>query len=452
MPDLELANALKQAKSKPMFFAWVLKGGGDGKLIVSKTKIPMKDVLEIKKAIGGSKPITGKCSGALDSMTFQTGGVWPGVTENTIMKVVKRETGLTVDVRMEMAGHDKDMIEEDTEIAKEDAKIPPPLPIPKIGVTPGAEVDQLAALAQILDSIRPMKGTFPDGPRYNITLNMKDYELSQKEAETNRKNAAVAFAKGAQHVIQKAGAAMEDYIGYRELMTKGKVDRAITWIFDKFSVTDPEDRMKELCLVATDKAKAAMFAANSNKFVEAAGDLGYADTAASQAKGLIGAYKNGLERSAGSTVKGLEAVKTTCEITLVVGGAVVTGGGTVAFVGGTAMTAAEDLAPALYGDKVNWKKFAFDMALAGLSKKLGAGEKIEKAVTEKLAGKLGPEGAKKALAKITGGTMETFMKKCLEKSEKKFEGKDVKYEEVVEDAKKEALTEIAVGVASILKG
>ena len=41
MADAELTAALKQAKSKKMFFAFVPKGT-DGKLIISKAKIPAK--------------------------------------------------------------------------------------------------------------------------------------------------------------------------------------------------------------------------------------------------------------------------------------------------------------------------------------------------------------------------------------------------------------------------
>jgi hypothetical protein len=53
MPDAELATALKQAKGKKMFFAFIPKGGSDGQLIVSKTKIPPKQIAEAKKHLDG---------------------------------------------------------------------------------------------------------------------------------------------------------------------------------------------------------------------------------------------------------------------------------------------------------------------------------------------------------------------------------------------------------------
>jgi WD40 repeat protein len=55
MPDAELTTALKQAKSKKMFFALVPKGA-EGKLIVAKKKILPKEIAEAKKEIGGGLP------------------------------------------------------------------------------------------------------------------------------------------------------------------------------------------------------------------------------------------------------------------------------------------------------------------------------------------------------------------------------------------------------------
>ena len=59
--DPELALALKAAKGKKMYFAFIPKGAGDGKLIVSKKKIPPKLIAEARKEIGGGTPVTGRC-------------------------------------------------------------------------------------------------------------------------------------------------------------------------------------------------------------------------------------------------------------------------------------------------------------------------------------------------------------------------------------------------------
>src|SRR5262245_27601328 len=102
MPDLELTAALKQAKSKQMFFAFILKGT-DGQLLISKTKIPPKAIAEAKKEIGGV-PIAGKCSGPIDDMLFQVVKQPPATLGAALKKVVKRETGLTIVPNVQLAG------------------------------------------------------------------------------------------------------------------------------------------------------------------------------------------------------------------------------------------------------------------------------------------------------------------------------------------------------------
>jgi hypothetical protein len=62
MADASLAAALKQAKSKKMFFAFVGKGT-DSKLIVSRTRIAPKEIAAAKKETGGGMAVTGKCFG-----------------------------------------------------------------------------------------------------------------------------------------------------------------------------------------------------------------------------------------------------------------------------------------------------------------------------------------------------------------------------------------------------
>jgi hypothetical protein len=104
MPDAELATALKQAKSKKMFFAFVPKGA-DGKLIVSKTKIPPKLIAEAKKEIGGGNAVTGKCFGGDGgAMVFQVAKAAPPATAAAVKKVAKRDTGLTIDPNFQLAG------------------------------------------------------------------------------------------------------------------------------------------------------------------------------------------------------------------------------------------------------------------------------------------------------------------------------------------------------------
>jgi hypothetical protein len=113
MPDAELATALKQAKSKTMFFAFVPKGA-DGKLIVSKTKVPPKLIAEAKKAIGGGNAVTGKCFGGDGgAMVFQVAKAAPPALAAAVKKVAKRDTGLSIDPDFQLAG-DADAEEQDT--------------------------------------------------------------------------------------------------------------------------------------------------------------------------------------------------------------------------------------------------------------------------------------------------------------------------------------------------
>jgi peptidoglycan hydrolase-like protein with peptidoglycan-binding domain len=115
MPEVDLAGALKQAKSKRMFFAFVPKGS-DGKLIVSKAKIPAKVIAEAKKEVGGGTPVTGKCTGPINAMEFQVAKAAPPTFAAALKKVVKRDAGLTIVAEVVVAS-DADAEEEDVATA-----------------------------------------------------------------------------------------------------------------------------------------------------------------------------------------------------------------------------------------------------------------------------------------------------------------------------------------------
>ena len=61
--DKELATHLKKAKKaraeRPLFYALVLKGGTDGKLMVGKKKVPNAAVNDAKKETGGARVALG---------------------------------------------------------------------------------------------------------------------------------------------------------------------------------------------------------------------------------------------------------------------------------------------------------------------------------------------------------------------------------------------------------
>jgi peptidoglycan hydrolase-like protein with peptidoglycan-binding domain len=96
MADANLAAALKQAKSKKMFFAFVGKGT-DGKLIVSRTKIAPKDLAAAKKETGGSMAVTGKCFGdGSSSLVFLVAKQPAATLAAALTKVAKRDAGMAI--------------------------------------------------------------------------------------------------------------------------------------------------------------------------------------------------------------------------------------------------------------------------------------------------------------------------------------------------------------------
>ncbi len=101
--DTELLVALKQAKTKKMFFAYVPRGGADGKLMVAKKKIAPKEIAEAKKEINGGPPVTGKCFAEGGVMVFQVAKPAAPALAATVKKVTKRETGLTIDPEFRVA-------------------------------------------------------------------------------------------------------------------------------------------------------------------------------------------------------------------------------------------------------------------------------------------------------------------------------------------------------------
>jgi hypothetical protein len=108
MAEVNLAAALKQAKSKQMFFAFVGKGT-EGKLIVSRTKISPKEIAEAKKETGGTA-VTGKCFGDGSGLVFAVAKPAPATLGAALKKAAHRDAGLTIapDVRVASDADDDD--------------------------------------------------------------------------------------------------------------------------------------------------------------------------------------------------------------------------------------------------------------------------------------------------------------------------------------------------------
>src|SRR4051812_45641329 len=94
--DEELVAGLKQAKSKRMYFAAVMKGGADGALLLSKTKVPPKDIAEAKKKCGGSAVIKGACFYEDGKYVFETAKEPPATLANALKIIARRDSGMTI--------------------------------------------------------------------------------------------------------------------------------------------------------------------------------------------------------------------------------------------------------------------------------------------------------------------------------------------------------------------
>ena len=102
MEDAELVSGLKLAKSKDMYFAFFLKGS-DGKLIVSRSKIPATELEAAKKEIGGGNLVEGTVKGPTNEMVFKVAKPPSPKLADALKKVVKRDAGITIvpDVQVE---------------------------------------------------------------------------------------------------------------------------------------------------------------------------------------------------------------------------------------------------------------------------------------------------------------------------------------------------------------
>src|SRR5579859_874231 len=97
--DRDLAAALKQAKTKRMNFALVMKAPGEGTLIVSKNKVLAAAIAEAKKELGGGQIYQGKCAGnSSGALIFETPMDPPQTLTKTLKAVIRRDAGMTLEL------------------------------------------------------------------------------------------------------------------------------------------------------------------------------------------------------------------------------------------------------------------------------------------------------------------------------------------------------------------
>jgi hypothetical protein len=151
--DTQLATALKQAKGKSMCFALVAKGLADGKLIVSKTKVPAKQVADAKAKLGGGTLWRGRCLGDEGALVFEVPKAPPPTLAGQLKKVISRDAGLTlkVDVRIGQG-----LEEDDDGTPPAASATPAPSAAPAAAPAPATQGDLVARYKQRLAAILPV--------------------------------------------------------------------------------------------------------------------------------------------------------------------------------------------------------------------------------------------------------------------------------------------------------
>lgn len=180
--DTALADGLKQAKTRRMYFAFVVKGGTDGALIVAKKKIPPTAIAEAKKKCGGSAVIRGACFGEDGKWVFETAAEPPATLGNALKIVARRDTGLTI-APLCRIGTDPDLAD--------DGESPPdsaPLPGDQAAPETSAESLWKARLAELTPGLKNAL-VQKDGPADQIK---RDFAQAQQLAANGEFTEAIA--------------------------------------------------------------------------------------------------------------------------------------------------------------------------------------------------------------------------------------------------------------------
>jgi hypothetical protein len=117
--DKDLVDGLKAAKSKRAYFALVLKGGSDGALILSKTKVPPAAIAEAKKKSGGSAVLKGFCQYEDGKYIFETAKEAPATAAQAVKVIVKRDAGMAVHAEFRVSTDPELLADEGPSTAKD---------------------------------------------------------------------------------------------------------------------------------------------------------------------------------------------------------------------------------------------------------------------------------------------------------------------------------------------
>ncbi len=127
--DEELKAAVKAAKSKRCYFAFIQKSASDGTLLVGKSKIPDKDITAAKKKNGGSTTLKGACFGDGEKFVFEMSKEPQDKEklEGALNKVAKRDAGVSIDALVRK-GNSPDLLDDKP---NEDNPYGTPIPVPE---------------------------------------------------------------------------------------------------------------------------------------------------------------------------------------------------------------------------------------------------------------------------------------------------------------------------------
>ncbi|MCI0682583.1 MAG: hypothetical protein L0Y71_10800 [Gemmataceae bacterium] len=213
MPEFDqgLIDSLKLAKGKKMHFCFIPKGA-DGKLLVSRKKIPEKEIATARKEIGGGNPVRGKCFGPIANMVFQVAKEQSPTLTAAIKKVAKRDTGLTVVPEIQVAA---DAEAEAPETASETGS-----PVQAAEAAPEAAASPPAAPppAQPWVSATPTQASGPQAApdaKTDVTKRLTALTAPYKEAATQKSPDAAR--------MQSLMATVKTHVAKREFEEAAKV-------------------------------------------------------------------------------------------------------------------------------------------------------------------------------------------------------------------------------------
>jgi hypothetical protein len=165
----ELAAAIRQVRSgKEYQFALVAKSS-DVQLAMDKRKISSDEVARMKKAVGGGLVIRGTCTMDNGTLMFSAAKTPPDALVVVLKKMIKEETGITVNCGFRIGAAAEDEEAESEDEAPAPAKAAPAGPAP----TPAASGP--APLAK-----RPLMIEFSDLVKANATRIKDEPELGKQ--------------------------------------------------------------------------------------------------------------------------------------------------------------------------------------------------------------------------------------------------------------------------------